>query len=488
MHRPPSPHRHRASTNRAKLILAALSVGALIAAGGVAGAATDGFGLAAGASQHVTCTGPSLTWRQADATSGDLSCAPNPQTDVALIPGNLLTVAQQSVETDPTGWEVPTTTVHHDGSRALKVSTRESYLSAPIAVTPGQRLNLSAYAASAGGDRLGIEVDFYRHGRYVGWDSAHKRGQDNPAVGSGFAQVALTGITVPTRVDGVVVDFYGEHGDVYVDTVYLGSDGTSNPTTTPNPTTDNPPTTNPPPDPPTTTTVPPPADSNVVFEDDFDHGWGQWSADTGCGWGDGEPQSYTGSQASTTGGIGTLTVDRGGSGDCGYTSARMQTGTTHPVTLESGQPLTVSARIQMPHVNNPQGLWPAFWMWQTNGSGGYCANNCAEIDITEWYGNEPDVQTAHLHGPTEYETEPDTGTDLSAGYHTYGMHWDGQGHITFLLDGQTIGSHSASGFAGREFMLIANLALTPSGSGHGTVTANTTLPATMNIDWVKVTK
>lgn len=227
-----------------------------------------------------------------------------------------------------------------------------------------------------------------------------------------------------------------------------------------------------------------------TWRDEFTS-WDEWRADTGCGWGNGaEPQAYLADNGTIVdlpdgGTAGQLTVRRQQSGGCGFTSGRMTAAETHPFTL-GDEPMRFTARLRMPPKGN--GLWPAWWLYETDGAGGYCQENCHEIDIVEWLGDTPRVAELHAHDPDgsfgdEYiHTEP-----LGNAFHEYAVEWDGVDTITWLFDGRPVAEKPDAGvFHGREFMLILNVALLSEGRWppHPGVDDSTPLPAGMVVDRV----
>ncbi|RUV30981.1 MULTISPECIES: family 16 glycosylhydrolase [unclassified Mesorhizobium] len=85
------------------------------------------------------------------------------------------------------------------------------------------------------------------------------------------------------------------------------------------------------------------------------------------------------------------------------------------------------------------GAWPALWLMPGKGAGSSGDN--FEIDIQEggFTGSGPANQafSYHLHGPSGVTGGVvDSGVDLTAGFHTYGINWDPGKSITWYLDGK----------------------------------------------------
>ncbi|MER8527674.1 MULTISPECIES: family 16 glycosylhydrolase [unclassified Mesorhizobium] len=84
------------------------------------------------------------------------------------------------------------------------------------------------------------------------------------------------------------------------------------------------------------------------------------------------------------------------------------------------------------------GAWPALWLLPGHGAGSSGDN--FEIDMQEggFTGSGPADQmfSWHLHSPSGWVGNSiDTGTDLTAGFHTYGINWVPGQSITWYLDG-----------------------------------------------------
>ncbi|MFJ3671213.1 family 16 glycosylhydrolase [Streptomyces sp. NPDC090106] len=171
-------------------------------------------------------------------------------------------------------------------------------------------------------------------------------------------------------------------------------------------------------------------------------------------------------------------------GTCDITSARLTT-----KGLFAQRYGRFEARIKVPQGS---ATLPAFWMmgadddtnsWPANG----------EIDVMEVVGGEPATVHGTLHGPGYADEgagghEELTGGEILAdGFHTYGVEWTGK-QVTWTLDGRAY--HRERPRPGRswvfdhEFYLLLNLAV--GGVWPGPVTDETTLPARMSVDWVRV--
>ena len=151
----------------------------------------------------------------------------------------------------------------------------------------------------------------------------------------------------------------------------------------------------------------------------------------------------------------------------------------------------IEASIKLP---KGKGTWPAFWMMPVNFKS-WPADG--EIDIMEEVGGHPNYVSSSLHANAHVHT---AGTQVTHemlcegaedGFHTYAILWT-EHNITTYVDGQVQLSYDNRGL-GRDdwpyddpFYVILNLAWGGSwGAAHGGVDESA-LPATMEIDYVRV--
>ncbi|MGB8009468.1 MAG: glycoside hydrolase family 16 protein [Terriglobales bacterium] len=131
-----------------------------------------------------------------------------------------------------------------------------------------------------------------------------------------------------------------------------------------------------------------------------------------------------------------------------------------------------------------KGMWPAFWLLPSDGSWP------PEIDTVEWLGNTPMTDYVTIHWGVEHnghhpssQRAYDTGDDLSAGFHTYGVDWQAD-HVTWYFDGKAIKNFTkVDAIPHKPMYIIVNLAVggwiaPPDKSDH--------FPATMLVDYVRV--
>ncbi len=126
-----------------------------------------------------------------------------------------------------------------------------------------------------------------------------------------------------------------------------------------------------------------------------------------------------------------------------------------------------------------KGLWPALWLRSSDSS------VRSEIDVVELIGSLPNslFQTVHSADGTVNKTVRAVVTDLTAGYHTYGVDWQPD-RITFYLDGKAMGSTVTPESAKVPMYLIANMAV--GGTWPGNPDGTTPWPAQMKIDYMRV--
>lgn len=155
----------------------------------------------------------------------------------------------------------------------------------------------------------------------------------------------------------------------------------------------------------------------------------------------------------------------------------------------------VEARIKLP---KGRGTWPAFWMMPVNNDFG--ANpwpKCGEIDIMEEVGYHPNYTSSSIHCESYNHVigTQKTAERYTAGaeddFHVYRLEWTAE-YIRTYVDGQMLlnfvndGKNNVSTWPfSKPFYVILNLAWGGSWGGiQGT--DDTRLPATMEVDYVRV--
>ena len=215
-----------------------------------------------------------------------------------------------------------------------------------------------------------------------------------------------------------------------------------------------------------------------------------WVAEVGGGgWGDSQLQTYAEPPANAfLTGTGQLAIvarhDARVAG--GVTSARLTT--RGRVGFRYGR---FEARMRVPA---GVGVWPAFWMLGTDiDEVGWPA--CGEIDVMEYVGVDPTAVHGTLHGPGYAGLGNGRGgrhlaeCPLSDDFHTYRVDWNPDA-ISWSLDGVEYLRLTPADVPGpwpfdHPFFLIVNLAI--GGAWSGNQPAGLRLPATMVVDWIRVT-
>ena len=127
-----------------------------------------------------------------------------------------------------------------------------------------------------------------------------------------------------------------------------------------------------------------------------------------------------------------------------------------------------------------QGLWPAFWLLQTDMSWP------PEIDAMEVLGHDMTTLYTAAHTNQTGSHTSKGGTikvpDMSAGYHTYGVDWQAD-YITYYFDGNQVWKTPTPADMNEPMYMIANLAV--GGYWPGMVNGTTPFPAQMKIDYIR---
>ncbi len=126
-----------------------------------------------------------------------------------------------------------------------------------------------------------------------------------------------------------------------------------------------------------------------------------------------------------------------------------------------------------------QGFWPAFWLLPENGSWP------PELDVMESLGNKTSTYYTTVHFAADNQSIGQTinsGVDLSAGFHTYGVDWESD-FITWYLDGKQVFQAATPSDMHSPMYMLLNLAL--GGYWPGNVDSTTNLSNPMQVDWVR---
>jgi uncharacterized protein YjdB/beta-glucanase (GH16 family) len=207
---------------------------------------------------------------------------------------------------------------------------------------------------------------------------------------------------------------------------------------------------------------------------------------SGCGFGNGEEQSYTNQpkNISVSGGNLNITAifDNPEPG-AAFSSGKIQT-----LGLKTFQYGKIESRMKL---SSGQGAWPAFWMLAQSNNWPYTG----EIDIMEAKHKNPTQVLGTVHHYNGFNSGQVTTPDLSAAFHTYAIEWE-KDEIRWYFDGalyhratpQTTGGAWPFNNTGNPFYLIYNLAV----GGLGTpFTGNQPFnsadyPTALQVDYVRV--
>jgi beta-glucanase (GH16 family) len=200
----------------------------------------------------------------------------------------------------------------------------------------------------------------------------------------------------------------------------------------------------------------------------------------------GELEHYMPDNVSVSNGVLNLTAKRETSNDMLYTSGLIDTGGDVGI---GGKNLPgfsfkygyIEARMKL---TKGAGLWPAFWMLPAPLADGSYHDGDGEIDVMEQIGSSPTVTEGHLHHITTVGKAVNTGIDLSAGFHTYGLDWESD-HMTWYFDGSPFFTTSAN-VPNVAMYPIFNLAIGDATSWPGAPDGNTIFPQSLQIDYVRV--
>ena len=227
----------------------------------------------------------------------------------------------------------------------------------------------------------------------------------------------------------------------------------------------------------------------------------RWAFDIGTGtqygltgWGNNELQYYTNrsQNASVSNGTLKITALKENYGGQSYTSARLK---TQGLFSQAGGRFEIRAALP-----TGQGFWPAIWMMPASDTyGGWAASG--EIDIMEARGQQPDRVNGAIHYGDSWpnNTWSESTRVLPAGqtissFHTYALEWDTAATpaIRWYVDDvlyatKTLWWSSGAAYPApfdKPFYMLLNLAV--GGNYVGSPNASTPFPATMQVDYVRV--
>ena len=255
----------------------------------------------------------------------------------------------------------------------------------------------------------------------------------------------------------------------------------------------------------------PPIEKTLIWSDEFNGAAGaapnsaNWTPDlgdgcnnpAGCGWGNNEAQAYAACANKQDGNGSMLITASTSAGDATCTSNK--TWTSGKFTSFGKKHFTYGyfeARLKMP---TGGGTWPAFWTLGSN-INTVSWPSCGELDIMEFAGNNPFVNTSAAHyrnssGNHEYKMGAlNNSVRLDQGYHNYGMLWTPT-EVTMYIDDRQVFNvkkgdtgltnwpfgPNAQGAAPKMYVIF-NLAM---GGSYGGGIANNFNKATFSIDYFR---
>ena len=224
----------------------------------------------------------------------------------------------------------------------------------------------------------------------------------------------------------------------------------------------------------------------------------KWAYETGSGHNN-EKQYYTKDNVSVSDGTLKITAKKESKSGYSYTSGRIETITEDGQALFATKYGKIEARIKLPAGT---GLWPAFWMMPADNAYGSWPLS-GEIDIMEARGRVLNEVNGTIHFG---ETRPfnrsiggsyqlPSNTDITD-YHVYGVEWQ-ENVIIWYVDGveffrtsnwYTMTDGNVAEYPApfnKEFYLILNLAV-GGDYDNGKLPSSSDLPATMEVDYVRV--
>jgi beta-glucanase (GH16 family) len=147
--------------------------------------------------------------------------------------------------------------------------------------------------------------------------------------------------------------------------------------------------------------------------------------------------------------------------------------------------------MEQPH---GAGAWPGIWLLP-GASAGHVGDNF-EIDAQEGGfsgGSSPDQNLAwHLHqGSATFGGVTSSGTDLTSGYHVFGLSWVSGQSLTYYVDGRQLGQLTAAQatIPNEPMEIILNLAVAQGSTGwHPVYDSSTPSPMVLHIREVQVYK
>lgn len=148
------------------------------------------------------------------------------------------------------------------------------------------------------------------------------------------------------------------------------------------------------------------------------------------------------------------------------------------------QDVYVEVKAKMPYSGN--GDWPAIWFLAAPGYNG------AEIDLFEGgftLGSvDPDrIFACDYHGGGATQQKTDTGSNISDGYHIFGLEYSSGNYVKMFFDNVLMCSYTTNPPTGEYFLILNHaIAASSTSSYHSQVTASTLSPSYMYVEYVKI--
>jgi beta-glucanase (GH16 family) len=196
-----------------------------------------------------------------------------------------------------------------------------------------------------------------------------------------------------------------------------------------------------------------------------------------------------------------IKATKGSNAFCGFAPCQYTSGGLSMIDWSSGGEITWSqeygtfaARIKVPAGS---GLWPGFWLAGSNGATVQWPLN-GEIDIMEVKSQQPRIidqfvegGSPELHTGVFWKLPPGQSAHQ---WHVYevswtpaGIRWLVDGHVTEELSAVVAGAAWAQSFE-HPFDMVLDLTVGGDLVGLGLPDAHTKLPASMLVDWIRVTR
>ena len=170
----------------------------------------------------------------------------------------------------------------------------------------------------------------------------------------------------------------------------------------------------------------------------------------------------------TTNGILRLRADKRSYGGMSYTSGS--------ITTFAKFHQTYGYFIMRAKLPAGKGLWPGFWLLQSNGQWP------PELDVMENLASDPHTVFMTNHWSEGQSQTEFTGPDFSAGYHTFALEWRPD-VLIWYIDNIERRRYAGPGIPQSPMYMLVNLAV--GGRWPGAPDQNTLFPQSLDIDYVR---